>query len=114
MGTSGRLGRPGCGLSSTDADPEFLPVSARNGSIDCEETLAGRAGSVGLGLDTVCEAPFADTERLLEDDGVETDCPTTWLLSADLVAFKAFASSTSPSSTSVLAACFGVEAPFEL
>jgi hypothetical protein len=114
MGTSGRLGRPGCSLSSTEADVGFLPVSARDGSVDCEETLAGVAGSVGLGLDIVCEPPFADAERLLEDDGVEASSPTIRLLSADCVGFKVFASSTSPSSTSVFATSFGVEAPFEL
>jgi hypothetical protein len=43
-GTSGRLGKPGCGFSSTEVADEFLPSSGRAAVIAWEATLAAGFG----------------------------------------------------------------------
>ena len=72
------------------------------------------AGSIEVGRDISWALPVAGTNGMFEDVALGTDCLALWVLSTACTVVNAFASSTSPSSTSLLATGFRVDAPLGL
>jgi len=110
-GASGRLGRLGLPLSSSDVGGAFLPISGRDGTfagVDCNAFAAlnrSRSASTSIFFDSMAAAGGSG-RFVIRAFSVE---------SLDFVAAReVFASSTSPSSTSAGPGTLGVETPWEL